>query len=52
MAYKLHNPRILINVGQDSHLICPLMCGGLTKHVDHNWGGDLPNTQGVALIPC
>ena len=27
-------------------LICPLTCGGPTKHVDHNWGEDLPNTQG------
>ena len=28
------------------------MCGRPTKHVDHNKGGDLPNTQEVALIPC
>ena len=23
-------------------LTCPLTCGGPTKHVNHNWGGDLP----------
>ena len=28
------------------------MCGRPTKHVDHSKGGDLPNTQEVALIPC
>jgi hypothetical protein len=36
----------LVNVGQDSHFNMPLTCGGPTKHVDHNRGGDLPNTKG------
>ena len=53
MAYKLHNPRIL---GQHetrlSTLTCPLTYGGPTKYMDHNRGGGLPNTQGVALILC
>ncbi len=38
IAYKLHNSEILGQCrGQDSYFnMLPLMCGGLTKHVDHN----------------